>query len=231
MAFKFCRKGFGKKLWVAHARTPGGQDRYSVCGSRKEALAAGERATAKGHALVGVTSRYDFTLKTWGVPIDAVLAAAESQPSAKPRRADQPVVIIEDESVRRQVRRVLESMREFTFDRGGHWQSWDGGELKSGYTPRVGGDPIFNTITELARVEATRAQVEEAIAAVAEGRSAKLPPRMATLPEAVKRVAEALKDGRRIVRDEDGLSVRIEGPMLPPDWDQSNTLDVDCDDN
>lgn len=129
-----------------------------------------------------------------------------------------PALCIDDPTVHRQVRRILDSMREFGFDQGGHWQSGGGATLESGWTPRVGGDPIFHTIGDVAGVDCTRADMIEAIAALADGRHPNLPPRMAGLPEAIKLVAEALAAERRIVRTETG-SVRIEGPMLPANWD------------
>lgn len=137
-----------------------------------------------------------------------------------------PALCIDDPTVHRQVRRMLDSMREFGFDQGGHWQSGGGSNLESGWTPRVAGDPIFHTIGDVAGVDCTRAEMTEALAAVADGRHPNLPPRMQALPQAIKLVAEALADERRIVATEFG-SVRIQGPMLPANWD----VVVDSDDS
>lgn len=121
--------------------------------------------------------------------------------------------------VRRQVRRILESMREFGFDPGGEWHVPSGlSGLESGWTPRVAGDPINTTIQEVAGCYATRAQVIEAADAILAERPAQLEPRHRPLVGAVVTVATALADGASAVRTDTG-TVRIQGPMLPPNWD------------
>lgn len=114
-----------------------------------------------------------------------------------------------------EVRRMLASMHEFPFD--SYWQSHqERYGCETGHTHRVAGDPIYDTLAQVAGVVASRAEIEEALAAVAEHRRPQLPPRMARLPGAVVTVAQALAAGRRRVRDEEGLVVTIEGPWLPP---------------
>jgi hypothetical protein len=118
----------------------------------------------------------------------------------------------------RQVRRMLDSMREFGFD--SYWQSHNERYgLETGHTHRVAGDPIYHTLGQVAGVEATRAETIEALTAVVEHRRPNLPPRMVSLQTAIALVAVALVEGRRRVFVPDAGSVRIEGPILPPNWD------------
>lgn len=132
-----------------------------------------------------------------------------------------PIVVVTCPNTLRQARRILESLREFGFDGGGYWQVAAGAEgFETGWTPRIAGDPIYHTIGQVAGVFADREEVIEAAAALVEGRRANLPPRMEPLQAAIKTVAEALAENKRTVIS-DGLSVEIEGPMLPPNWDET----------
>lgn len=152
--------------------------------------------------------------------------AAVLRPSAAPPPELPPPVTADDPSVSQQVRRILASMQEFRFDGGGAWHSLTAHGFEEGWTPRVAGDPIYHTIGQVAGVEASRAETIEGIAALLDGRRPNLPPRLTVLPAAVKLVAEALAAGARLVVGEFG-SVRIEGPMLPENWD---SVSADSDD-
>jgi hypothetical protein len=163
--------------------------------------------------LFSVSAKLHSIGKLFGVP-RAIVPGATPRPEA-------PIVIIEDAAAHRQARRILASMREFGFEQGGYWKdvrTMTESSMEDGYTYRVAGDPIFHTIGEVAQVQCSRAETIEAIAAVVDGRRADLPPRMWTLPDAVKVVAEALAADKRVVRTETG-TLRIKGPVLPPDWD------------
>ena len=136
---------------------------------------------------------------------------------ARFRRSPVPTHIAPD--VRRQIRRILESMREFGFEPGGYWCVPQGREqLEDGWTPRHGGDPINTTIQEVAGVYATRADVIEAADAILADRQPQLAPRHLALVGAVVTVASALAGGKRVVSNEGG-TIRIQGPTLPPNWD------------
>lgn len=175
---------------------------------------------------------HDIWQRAWRRGVQAAGLCAVCIDAAKSRMADAgkvpavlaPALCIDDPTVHRQVRRMLESMREFGFDPGGAWHVRTGDGFESGWTPRVAGDPIFHTIGEVAGVDCTRSEMAEALAAVADGRHPNLPPRMRALPQAIQQVAEALAAGRRIVATEYG-SIRIQGPMLPTNWDVADSDD------
>jgi len=184
----------GRKAWATRLRN------LAAGGAGKSGPARRVRTVN-----VHVTGRTAAALKAW---------ATRRENSATPM----PTIVVDDPQVHRQVRRILDSMQAFGFD--SFWQSHDERHgCETGHSHRVAGDPIYHTIGQVAGVEASRAETIEAITAVAEGRRPNLPPRMALLPSAVASVAAAIAAGRRMVSTELG-AVRIEGPMLPPNWDE-----------
>jgi hypothetical protein len=127
-----------------------------------------------------------------------------------------PVVRIDDPAVRRQLRRMLASMREFPFD--SYWVSH--GErhgCETGHTKRVAGDPIFHTIGEVAGEWATRAETDEAIAAVLDGRRPRVRPGLQVLAQAAVWTAQAIAAAQFAVESPITGRVRIRGPLLPDD--------------
>jgi hypothetical protein len=189
----------GRKAWATRLRNlaANGQQATPKAKRERKALTRAQRSQAALKAWVTMRARYAMA---------------------------HPILVVTCPNTLRQVRRILESMREFGFDPGGHWQVCVGAEgLDEGWTPRVAGDPIFNTIGQVAGVFADRDDVIEAAAALVEGRRPNLPPRMEPLPAAIKTVAEALAQDQYKVTCDDGVSVEIKGPMLPPNFDEVST--------
>ncbi len=193
-------------------------------------------------AIVGgirFVARFDATLRRWRVQTDAgeqlsvgaklhsigkLFGAPRAQVEGAPVVELAPALVISGQAVLRQVRRMLESMQEFGFEPGGYWWASVGrDEFESGFVPRHGGDPIYHTIGQVAGEFMTRAETIEALVAVVDGRRPNLPPRMQKVPAAIQLVAEALAAGRGVV-ETDGVSVRVEGPTLPADWDQVSAV-------
>lgn len=197
-----------------------------------------ERAGAgQAVAIVGASrfaARFDAMLRRWRVQTDSgeqlsvgaklhsigkLFGAPRAQVEGAPAVALAPALVISDPAVLRQVRRMLDSMREFGFD--SYWKADDNryGMVGTGHQVRVAGDPIFHTIGQVSGEFMTRAETIEALAAVVEGRRPNLTPRMQKVPAAIQLVAEALVAGRGRVELLEGGTVGIDGPILPPDWD------------
>lgn len=144
------------------------------------------------------------------LPVHEARRVARAAKLAAPR----PVFVALAPGVRRQAVRILEALRAFTFEPGGAWQAQGlDGRIEEGWSPRVAGAPIYDTIGQASGVLASRAQVEEAVASVVDRRQAALPPRMAALVPAIEAIAVALAAGRSFVETETGRE-RIAG--LPP---------------
>ena len=183
-------------------------------------------------------ARFDSTRRGWHVgvrfspspklhSIGKLFGVRRAAVAGQPVRELPPIVVLDDTAGVRQARRILASLDEFGFEPGGAWRRATGlDDFESGYQPRHGGDPIFHTIGRVAGVACSRADLMEAVEAVVEGRRPNLPPRMQTLPSAVVRVATALAEGKRVVKTVDGLTERIEGPMLPSNWDGQENAHV-----
>lgn len=100
------------------------------------------------------------------------------------------------DEVRRQAERILMNLRAFQFEQGGYWQAAvRSGEFETGWTPRVAGSPIFDTIGQVAGVYASRAEVEEAAAAVVDRRMPALRRGLLELVPAIEAIAAALAAG------------------------------------
>lgn len=185
----------GRKAWATRLRNLAAQGQTAAPAAKRERQPFTKAQRSKAALKAWVTMRAHYALA-------------------------HPIVAVTCPNTLRQARRILESMREFGFDGGGYWHATVGAEgFDEGWTPRVAGDPIFHTIGQVAGVFADRDDVIEAAAALVEGRRPNLPPRMEPLPAAIKTVAEALAGNKRTVMS-DGVSVEIEGPMLPPNWDE-----------